>query len=918
MRLRLYFKYTTRSLRRGGTRTLLASFCVAVGVMAIVGLQLAAGMVTDSLTSNVREANGGDISVVSVAVPFPAGQLGTFRTLQRTGEIQRFTAVREESANLILPSGQGLSATIDAVDPASFPLVGTLALKPGALGDLHQLLIRPNTMVLSGSVASLLKVGVGHAVRVEIPGATKAVNWTVGGVLAVDPPAGMDDDVLVSSSLLASVVPKSVAPEYGEVYVTTKNAAQANQVAKSLSSSFPLATVSTVKQALNSDKKASQDLTQFLSIAGLAALLIGGIGIINTMQVSLARRRLEIAMLKTTGYRRRDLYSLFGLEAALLGLGGGIVGALAGIGLSDAVRLLVQQIANISIDFVLSPEVILFGVLIGVATSCIFALLPIVRLSRVRPAAVLRDDPGAPSAGVVGSSIALLAVVAALFWLLSSAILASPILALWLVLGTGVAIALLTGLFSLALTVIGRLPVPERLSPSYVILVTGALLVSVVIVRVAELRAVGALLVALSILGYVIVFLPKSVQSVVRMALRNTGRQRARTAATAVALFVGVFAVGLILVLGTDIRSELDSVITQATTYNVIAVAPESGAAPLLRAAGQLHSAGELATVATVASPQTVNGRPFDDLAQSKTGPGAKSLGGRARNALFLLSGIQGWSVDQGVLPRVNIVAGRQLRASDASTNGVLISALLRDSPYNLRTGALITVSDPFASHATPVVLKVVGFYGALLRSGKGISISTTVAPILAARQTALAVGGSNLDEVIELKFPPDRAGAAAAQLRRADTSAEVVNLADFTLIIDQFLNNAILFLTAIASLALLAGIVIVANSVALALLERRREIGIQKAVGLSSRGVYAQVLVETATVAGLGAMVGMLAIAAVLVPLGKVLLKLNLGLPTPLALVIVLGAVAVATATAALVAWGPVRIRPLEVLRYE
>jgi ABC-type antimicrobial peptide transport system permease subunit len=886
--------------------------------MAIVGLQLAAGMVTNSLTSNVRAANGGDISVVSVAVPFPARQLNIFRKLQLDGEIQRYTAVVEDSANLILPGGQGLSTTIDAVDPKSFPLVGTLALKAGALGDFQQLLNRPQTMVLSGSVANLLKVGVGHRVRVEVFGAKKPINWTVGGVLAVAPPAGMDDDVLVSNALLDSVVPKSSAPEYGEVYVTTKSAAQASKAAKTISSSLPLATVSTVQQALNSDKKGSQDLTQFLSVAGLAALLIGGIGIINTMQVSLARRRLEIAMLKTTGYRRRDLYTLFGLEAALLGLMGGVIGALAGIGLSDAVRALVERIANISISFVLSPEVILFGVLIGVATSCIFALLPIVRLSRVRPAAVLRDDPGTPSAGVVGSSIALLAVVAALFWLLASAILGSATLALWLVLSTGVALALLTGLFSLALTVIGHLPVPERLSPSYVILVTGALLVSIAVVRVPDLRAVGALLIAVSVLGYVIVFLPKAVQSVVRMALRNTGRQRARTAATAVALFVGVFAVGLILVLGTDIRTELDSVITKATTYNVIAVAPSSSTGHLLNVASKLHSEGELSTVAAPTAPESVNGRPFTDLAASKPKPGARSLSGRAQDALFLLDGIQGWSVDQGVVPDVDIVAGHQLRASDATSNGVLVSAVLSKSPYNLRTGDTITVSDPLASHAQTVELKVVGFYGALLRSSKGISISTTVAPILATRQTATAVGGSNLEQVVELKFPPDRASAASAELRRADTSAEVINLADFTLIIDQFLNNAILFLTAIASLALLAGIVIVANSVALALLERRREIGIQKAVGLSSRSVYAQVLVETATVAGLGALVGMLAIAAVLVPLGRVLLKLNLGLPTPLALVIVLGAVAVATATAALVAWRPVRVRPLEVLRYE
>ncbi|MHB1500678.1 MAG: FtsX-like permease family protein, partial [Candidatus Dormibacteria bacterium] len=104
------------------------------------------------------------------------------------------------------------------------------------------------------------------------------------------------------------------------------------------------------------------------------------------------------------------------------------------------------------------------------------------------------------------------------------------------------------------------------------------------------------------------------------------------------------------------------------------------------------------------------------------------------------------------------------------------------------------------------------------------------------------------------MKFPPDRAQAAASQLRQAVTGAQVISLADFTLIIDRFLNNAILFLTAIASLALLAGIVIIANSVALALLERRREIGIQKAMGQGTRAVFTQVLVETAIVAWLGA----------------------------------------------------------------
>ena len=93
MKSGLYLRYTTRSLRRGGRRTVLGAFCVGVGVMAIVGLQLAAAMVSSSLTANVRQANGGDVSVVSTAVPLPASELPVLAQLKRTGQITRYTAV---------------------------------------------------------------------------------------------------------------------------------------------------------------------------------------------------------------------------------------------------------------------------------------------------------------------------------------------------------------------------------------------------------------------------------------------------------------------------------------------------------------------------------------------------------------------------------------------------------------------------------------------------------------------------------------------------------------------------------------------------------------------------------------------------------------------------------------------------------
>src|SRR5258708_13058275 len=107
------------------------------------------------------------------------------------------------------------------------------------------------------------------------------------------------------------------------------------------------------------------------------ALLIGGVGIVNTMQVLLSRRKLEIAMLKTTGYRRFDLYLLFGLEAGLLGLVGGIVGAAAATGVSFLIRNLVQQTFNINIPFLLAPLTIRGGVFLCLPPPFIFCLLPL-------------------------------------------------------------------------------------------------------------------------------------------------------------------------------------------------------------------------------------------------------------------------------------------------------------------------------------------------------------------------------------------------------------------------------------------------------------------------------------------------------------------------------------------------------------
>jgi ABC-type antimicrobial peptide transport system permease subunit len=124
--------------------------------------------------------------------------------------------------------------------------------------------------------------------------------------------------------------------------------------------------------------------------------------------------------------------------------------------------------------------------------------------------------------------------------------------------------------------------------------------------------------------------------------------------------------------------------------------------------------------------------------------------------------------------------------------------------------------------------------------------------------------------------------------------------------------------LTAIASMAIIAGVVIIANAVALAMLERRREQGILNSVGYTSASVLSEVLVENGVVGFTGGALAMLLVSFALFILGLQVKALNFGVETGLVLVIIFGTAFVSVAVALLVAWNATRVRPLEVLRYE
>ncbi len=327
---------------------------------------------------------------------------------------------------------------------------------------------------------------------------------------------------------------EGLPPQYNAVYANVPGHTDANQdkAKAAIMQALPTATITTTKDALAQNQNAVQNLRYFLEIVGLLALLIGGVGIINTMQVLLRRRRVEIAMLKTSGYRQLDLYGLFGVEAGLLGLMGGVVGALAGIGAGLLVKTIVENAALLHLDFAVDPGTVLAGVAIGFFTALIFGIMPIVQASQIRPQAVLRELPEGNTAGSVLLTIFLSGLLWVLFFILAWVILGNAGVALAVVIGGGIVLALLSAVFTLVVFLISKLPVPESLNWGFLAAVGVALLIFIGItllsikVNAQIVTVMSSLFVAISALGLVVVFLPRTWKSNILMALRTSAGRK--------------------------------------------------------------------------------------------------------------------------------------------------------------------------------------------------------------------------------------------------------------------------------------------------------------------------------------------------------------------------------------------------------
>ena len=407
-----------REVRASWRRLMLFFLCIALGVGATVSLRSFTRVFWGSLARDSRMLLSADVRIES-SEAWTAEQADIFGRqsaaygASQTRLLETQTVARASDD----PEARPVLVELKGIEPG-FPLRGEFRLA-GGLRYSHDLVAGGGALV-SGSLLERLHVKLGD--RIVVGG----MPLTVRGAIERMP----------GNALNFSPLPR-VAADYREVEAAGltgfgsrvrynwlfnvpdgQERAFAQAIGREYGDRRIRGSIGSFHYVENWLSQSLSNIDGFLSLIGLAILVLGGIGIASVTRVFVQQRVRTVAILKSLGGRNRRVIGAYVAQVFALSLAGSLLGLVVAKAITTGFAGYTSARLPLDVDPRLSPLACVQGVAVGVLVSLLFALPPLLEIRDVKPILVLRNDAGRPGRRVdwlkIGAQVLLAAAVAAL------------------------------------------------------------------------------------------------------------------------------------------------------------------------------------------------------------------------------------------------------------------------------------------------------------------------------------------------------------------------------------------------------------------------------------------------------------------------------------------------------------------------
>lgn len=449
------WRIAQRDLHRGFRGLRLLFICLFLGVATLATIGGLTAAITGEIASKGQVLLGGDVEVAMSQREASAAEKAAFRREGVLSETIRLRAMAQR-----VGEGAGPSAVLTelkGVDGA-YPLYGALALKGGRAGPM-----RADELVIGQALADRLDVKPGDGLRYG------AATFRIRDIIAEEPDrvgAGFTLGPVALTSIEG--IRRSGLIQPGSLYeskyrIRLDAGRDAGAESERLKRAFPSAgfEIKDRDGAAPGTSRFLERMGQFLSLIGLAALAIAGIGVSNGVASYLAIKRNGIATLKILGASSADIARIYLMQigaVAVLAIGCGLAaGVVLPLGLVTAMR----DILPVQPGFAIAPWPLVTSALYGLLIAFIFTVPPLTR-ARTLPAAALFRETVDRRRGVDRLSMIAVGAAGAAAVALALGSAREPWFAAAMLGAVAAMLALLTGIGLLVRRVARRLPAPRR------------------------------------------------------------------------------------------------------------------------------------------------------------------------------------------------------------------------------------------------------------------------------------------------------------------------------------------------------------------------------------------------------------------------------------------------------------------------